>query len=542
MNIKQIYANEGRETALEAYQKAIEENKNDEEALNSLAFLAADYAHSEALKLLFEAGVSPQITDKYAFNLLHHLARHDESKYHHKPKGAVAQTTALLLDNKVSAIRKDENEKLCSYHYAARHGLVEMVETMAGRGVKLNMTDKDGNTGIHIAAEYVRDEIKDIDYKKRDLEKAQAKYEKETAQLKAENKSDEEIAEYVSKWIKPTPEKAKNKYEAAIQLVEDYFRTVKAFAQGGVDIDEKNSYGKTALDFAVQNNANKIAAFLSGNLVDNGGAGGEDDEGAIAAGGMTLHQAAEKNDARAIKAIVKGGADLNSLKDDKEYKLGGRTALAIAVTFLHADAVEALLASGADPSFKDNYGRAAAAYLVFGSEATIVSETFTQKLIPGIIKNLIGAGMDINMPVNDNSDTLLLLTCKSLGNAGYSRYTVKDEILKEIMKHSPDLNRANLSGETALMHACTRNFELMEKFQLDLLEQGADVKAADKNGDTALHYAARNEDKNGAKILCGMLLEFGADVKAVNNAEKTALDIATEQDNEALVKMLLGKM
>jgi len=75
-----------------------------------------------------------------------------------------------------------------------------------------------------------------------------------------------------------------------------------------------------------------------------------------------------------------------------------------------------------------------------------------------------------------------------------------------------------------------------------LLEQSANVNAADKNGDTALHYAARNRNNTGAKTLCDMLLEFGADANKINNAGKSALDIATEQNNEPLVKLLLGKM
>ena len=239
--IKQIYKSEGPDAALDAYRTAIEECKGQEDKLNELAFLAADYALSEALELLFESGVSPQITDKYAFNLLHYLARYQESRYDPKPKGAVAKTTALLLDNKVSPLRNDENENMCSYHYAARNGLAEMVDTMALRGIKLNMTDKEGNTGIHIAAYYVQDAMRNAENKKKDLERVKERYEKTVDKMKAENKSDEEIAQYTEKWMNPSPDKAQADYEAAVQQVEDYYRTVKAFAQGGVDIDEKNT-------------------------------------------------------------------------------------------------------------------------------------------------------------------------------------------------------------------------------------------------------------------------------------------------------------
>ena len=535
-DIKRTYEIEGRDAALEAYRKAIEECKGQEETLADLAFLAADFAHSEALSLLFENGVSPLITDKYAYNLLHYLARQQESKYHRKPKGAVAAATALLLDNKVSALRKDENEKMCPYHYAARNGLAEMVETMAERSTKLNMTDKDGNTGIHIAAEYARDAIKNIDYKKRDMENARAKYEKEIAKLKANNTSDEEIAEYVSKWIKTTPEKAQGDYEAAIQNVEEFFRVVKAFAEGGVDKDEKNSYDKTALNFAIESDAKKIAAFLSGTLSD------ESDAAAVAAGGMTLHQAAEKGDAAAIKAIAGTGADVNALKDAAEHKFGGCTALTVACSFLQEGAVEALLATGADPSFKDGNGRTAVSYIVNGLEATLHTGVFEEKRIPKIVKNLVSAGMDINQAVDDNGNTLLILACVSSRGTGYNRYTLKGVVIEEAMKLGANLNLANRFGETALMHACTKDFDIMENVQLQMLEQGADVSAANNNGDTAMHYAARNNDKNGAKSLCDMLLEFGADASAVNNAGKTALDIATEMDNESLVKLLLSKM
>ncbi|MCL2033068.1 MAG: ankyrin repeat domain-containing protein [Methanomassiliicoccaceae archaeon] len=528
--VKRKYEREGREAALEGYRKAIAENK-DENLLNELAFLAADFAHTEALKLLFEAGVSPAATDKYAHTLLHHLAMCNESRHIPKQAGTVAEATAFLLDSKVSALRKDENRGMLCYHYAAENGTAEFVEVMAERGVKLNMGDKEGLTGIHIACGSgagVKSAILDVGYKERDLENAQREYDKRVSRMKEQNKTDEEIAEDINKWMPNTPEKAKLKLEAAVQHLEDYFRVVKAFVTGGVEIDEK------MLELAVENGAKKIAAYLSGTLSD------DDDGSAITAGGMTLHQAAEKGDAEAIKAIALTGADLNGLKDEEEYKLGGRTPLAVACSFLKVNAVDALLSCGADPSFKDGRGMTAAAYM--GSKATVNSAVFEEKLIPRIIKSMISTGMDINMLVDDKGNTLLVRWCAADRGSYHNRSSVKKDMLNEIMRYGADINIPNLSGETALMHACAGDFDTMENIQMVFLEQGADVAAADRNGDTALHHAVRNDDKHGAKVLSEMLLEFGADAKAINNSKKTALDIAVERNNEPLVKLLLSKM
>jgi ankyrin repeat protein len=537
--LKRIYSAKEKtgEDALAAYREIVSE-KGINACGQELLFLAADYAHAEALAFLLEAGAPPSAADGYGFTPLHYLARQEESRYHPKPRGAVAACTELLLDNKVSYLRKDENEKMACYHYAARNGLAEMVETLAKRGAKLNLTDKDGNTGIHIACDYVKQALNDINYKKRDLENVQKRCAETVERLKGREMTTEEIAAYIQKNIQPTPETTGARYQAALDLAEGYFRTVKAFAEGGVDKDEKNSYGQSALDMAVKNDAKKIAAFLSGALNEEADTA---DKTAIAAGGMTLHEAAEKGDAEAINAIAKTG-DLNALKDDVEHRSGGCSALAIACAYLQPKAVEALLTNGADPSFKDGKGRTAVSFLISGLQASVHSGVFNEKVIPKIIKDTVSAGMNINETVNDDADTLLILACKSGRGASYNGRSVKGDIIDTVLALNPDINLSNRFGETALMYACARDFDTMENVQIALLEQGADPAAADQNGDTALHYAAGNDDKNGAKTLCDMLLEFGADPAAVNNAGKTALDIATKADNEPLVKLLLAKL
>ena len=534
-SIKRIYEREGRDAALKAYSQAVEENKGQESKMNELAFLAADYAHPEALKFLFSAGVSPSIVDDYSFTLLHHLARQEESNYVLKPEGAVAETTALLLDNNVSALRKDENESMTCYHYAARKGLAEMVETMAKRGTKLNMTDRDGNTGIHIACDYIRHAMTDVEIRKKDVAYSEKNYADTVERCKRNGMSDDDIAQYVNNNMSNPPERARRYYDATVKKVEDYFLLVKAFAEGGVDINEKNSYGKPALDIAVASNAKKIAAYLSGTLT-------EGDDSTVAAGGMTLHQAAQKGDVEAIKAIAGTGSDLNALNDGEPREMKGCTPLAVAVSNLQADAADALLSFGADPVFKDGNGRMAVCYLFSNMMATVNDNVFATKTIPRIIKGMLSAGLKIDQVIDDDGNTLLIAACRTQRGSMHNRNTLKGEAINETMKNKPNINLANRFGETALMHACAEDFEIMENVQLALLEQGADASAADKNGDTALHYAARNSDKTGARSLCDMLLEFGADAKAVNNTKRTALDIATEQNNEPLVKLLLSKI
>ena len=73
-----------------------------------------------------------------------------------------------------------------------------------------------------------------------------------------------------------------------------------------------------------------------------------------------------------------------------------------------------------------------------------------------------------------------------------------------------------------------------------MLEAGAEVAAADRDGNTPLHYAAMNRDAGAGKEMAEMLFEFGnPKPEAVNNQGKSALEIATDNNNEPLVKLIL---
>lgn len=502
---------------LDGYKAYVSENGLDETG-GALVMLAAKYAHIEALRWLADEGTSLNVTDKYGFTPLHELAK-KETRYYRPGPDDMRECARFLLGQGVSVLRKDENEYMVCYHYAARSGNYGFVEELQGK--KLDMTDKHGNSGIHIACDNVRHAMSTLHYASDLVEKTRKYFDETVARLASRNYDAETLRQYMENNHIKTVEQAEQEYAELEAVVEAYYKTVKAFADGGLDLDEKNDYGESGLDIAVKYGAKKIAAYLSGEDVE--------DSEAVSAGGMTIHQAVETGDIEAIRTIAGRGGDLDAVNGN-DGRYAGFTPLSIACAFLNCDAISALIAGGADVNVKDNEGHTALYFLAREGYAEKKDNINRIKEIMTLFKK---AGYDINGFVNDDSDTLLNYNCK---------YGFK-ELIDLLLQSGADVNIANRFGETPLMRICKKDSSEMENLQVIMLENGADVTAKDQNGHTALHYAAKNGSHSAAKNMAEMLFEFGkVDVGAVSNEGKTALDIAAEADNEPLVKWLLAKM
>lgn len=506
-----------------ALYKSADVDFTDDYSGESLLHVAAKYADYEAVEYLLTAGAKAAVFNKYNETPLHLLAKGDNRTL--KPESnAVYKTAVLLLDAKVSVLRKDDDGDAC-YHVAGEAGNYEFVRALHDKGAKLNGSGKKGYTGMHYAAERVRHEISSLGYAERDYERK-----KEKEKEKPSEPYERQLSEYEKDYLEKK------------QVVESYFLTVKAFLDAGVDPTEKNEYGKTALDFAIESGDKKMAALLSGTYSED--AGSEAQELIIQSGSMTLHKAVEKKDYEAVRAILKLGADPNEIGGDEDHRTKGKTPLAVAIENFDAEAVEMLIEGGADPNFKDSEERAAPAYF-FMTEAGVRTNlsVFEQKRPARIMKSFVDAGFDINGIVNNKGETLLNLACRAGVGTGYNGFRLKSHVIDIVMEYHPNVDLPDLNGTTPLMNICAADFDVIENQQIALLEAGADVGAVDKFGKTALIYAATNRSTTGAKQFAEYLFDTGDPLpEHTDNDGKTALDYATEKNNEPLVKFLLSKM
>ena len=101
------------------------------------------------------------------------------------------------------------------------------------------------------------------------------------------------------------------------------------------------------------------------------------------------------------------------------------------------------------------------------------------------------------------------------------------------------LEPAQLSEEE-LETIQTNVFRALDALEI-LLDKGADMNAADNDGNTVLHFIADSSSRNEAKDALDIMLDYGdVDAEAVNNDGKTALDNAQYWENESLIKLILS--
>ncbi len=236
--------------------------------------------------------------------------------------------------------------------------------------------------------------------------------------------------------------------------------------------------------------------------------------------------AAQNRDLAALRALIKQHGAVNARQPD------GTTALQWAAHWNDVDAVNLLIAAGADAMAANRYGATPLTEAAALGNATV-------------IEALLKAGADPNTRATSDGETVLMTTARS-GNL---------EAVRALVSHGADVNaKETYRGQTALMWAAAERHTDVVKL---LLEHGADWKVIDsyretklpklsaassispfaRGGFTAFHFAAREGDIETAKVM----LDAGVDINVTDIDGTSGLVVAIMNKHYTFARFLLDR-
>ena len=251
-------------------------------------------------------------------------------------------------------------------------------------------------------------------------------------------------------------------------------------------------------------------------------------------GGMTaLLLAAREGSVAGARALAEAGANLNVPDRD------GTTPLVMAILNRHNDVAALLIEKGAQLDAADSVGMTALyaavdlrqlGSLINRPTPKATGETDNLTLVSMLLER--GAKIDprLRLPVlprfHNAGDAQLGEGATPLMRAAKARDL---PVMKLLLAKGANPNVATRNFSNALMFAAglgggrgrAGDAAGVEAVRL-CLEHGADVRAFNDNGDTALHVAAAA----GADAIVRLLAEHGADLEAQDKSGRTPLDIA----------------
>lgn len=474
--------------------------------------LACQYGDTEGVKILLERDAEPNTKDANGSTPIHILGRTsagcaDEDK--------LKEIAVMLMEHGANIPRSAKNTTALIECVRNRH--FKMAEAIINSGARVNSTDLNGENVLFGFCAASGDIRRDIRFAKKELD--------ESVQYSYPENKIEEIRSRIAR-LEDDGEVA---YRLARRLVEE----------DKADPEDKSNSGKTAWDAAIENKAMKIAAFLSGSDPNV-------DELSTLHGNMDIFQAMYMKDMEALDAILRSGADLQTVCEHKDmYDFEGKSPLACAFSWFDSiqDAPAMILNGGANPNYR--FPNEETAFSVWVSKDYFCKDTEVYK---GLLDLMKEKGWNPELPVDTEGNTALALSCRHTG------YRLGKTAFGWLLKGKADPNAANLSGQTPMMilfggHKANEKYvpygwsagsddptEILEK----LLEAGADVNKTDNRGNTLLHYVAACCRDSIAQKAIELLLDFKLpDVNAVNNEGKTAMDVAADYNNDNLVRLLL---
>ncbi|EAY07342.1 ankyrin repeat protein, putative [Trichomonas vaginalis G3] len=186
----------------------------------------------------------------------------------------------------------------------------------------------------------------------------------------------------------------------------------------GININDKDKHGQTALHITVSNNSKETAELL---ISHGANINEKDDDGRTA-----LHITASNNSIETAELLISHGANINEKDDD------GRTALHYAARKNSKETAEVLISHGANINEKDDDGQTAL-HITASNNSIETAEL------------LILHGININEKDNDGKTALHITVSNN-----------SKETAELLISHGANINEKDDDGQTAL-HIATKN-------------------------------------------------------------------------------------
>lgn len=268
--------------------------------------------------------------------------------------------------------------------------------------------------------------------------------------------------------------------------------------------------------------------------------------------GLTLmHKMAAKNKIVAIEWLATKGAPL-SFEDNS-----GETPLMLAAKSGYIEAIKLLIKLGAEPEYKNKHGRIAIQEAVRSGQihSYLALKEHTKNLnhIDSEGRNIL---FDAVLSNNDKMVKEVLLNedidRTILDNEGSNIFSLQpgysnQNIISELIKGGVDPLLKDGNGRNFLFHMLKGSLSNSEIFY-DLIEDGADINITDNNGNSILIEAVRiliedseyKEKMEDISKFIHIICDEGIDTKIANKNGESALMLAIKQDDIDIIKILLN--
>ena len=551
--------------------------------------LACFYKQQEAVRILLDAGSNPNIADKYGHTCLFIAI-----------KTACWKRTIRAIIDRGANVNATNIENCTALMMACGEKQEHAIHVLLKKGCDINVTDKIGDTCLMYAVgglcskkvlQAIIDQGADVNATNKN---------NHTTLMMACEKRHEDAIHVLLKAGSDTNIAEKNGDTCLMYAVTAHCskEVLQAILDQGTDVNATNKHNYTALTLACENgNIDAIHVLLkkgsNTNVTDKNGdtclmcvvAGhyskevlqeiidqGADVNATNKNNRTALMMACEKKLEDAIHLLLKAGAETNISDiygktclmyaidrycskavlqaiidqgtDVNASNKHNPTALTLACTTNHEDAIHVLLKAGSDTNIGDIYGETCLMCAVHGHCSKEV------------LQAIIDQGADVNATNKSNHTALMLACMKSHEDAIHvllkagSESNISDiygetclvcavrghcskEVLQAIIDQGTDVNASNEHNPTALMLACTTNHE--DAIHV-LLKAGSNTNIADIYGETCLVCAVRG---HCSKEVLQAIIDLGTDVNVTNRNNHTALMMACQKNHEDAIHVLL---